>query len=125
MPLSEYEQRVLDELERDLGSDQKLQSAMSKSRGPARRVVIAILGVLVGLGSVITGVTVQMPIIGVLGFTLMIGVVLWSILAPTKRGPKGDKVQRDRARGRRREERKGFMRRLEERHERRREQGDL
>lgn len=122
MPLSEYEQRVLEQLERDLGADPKLGHAMARASRPRGRWTWAILGVLVGLGVVLAGVMIQLPIVGILGFALMLASALWGMLAPAKKsGPaspaakgKGSKKQGE-----------GFMRRVEDRFDRRREQGDL
>ncbi len=128
MPLSEYEQRVLDDLERDLGSDPKLKSAMTRSRGTAGRFVVAVVGVVVGLGVVLAGVMTKVWLIGIGGFALMITIVLWALLGPTAsvggtkrvvKGP-GKGTRKGPAKGR-----QGFMTRLEERFERRRERGDL
>ena len=126
MPLSEYEQRVLDDLERDLGADPKLKSAMTRSRRTVGRLVTATLGVVVGLGVVLAGVMTKVWLIGIGGFALMITIVLWALLGPSgssrgSRGAKGAiKGPAGPAKGR-----QGFMNRLEERFERRREQGDV
>ncbi|HEX7590244.1 MAG TPA: DUF3040 domain-containing protein [Demequinaceae bacterium] len=120
MPLSEYEQRVLDDLERDLGSDPRLKSAMTRSRGTVGRLVVAVVGVVVGLGVVLAGVMTKVWLIGIGGFALMITIVLWALLGPsasgrgTKRPAKGSAKSHQ-----------GFMTRLEERFERRREQGGV
>jgi hypothetical protein len=121
MPLSEYEQRVLDDLERDLGSDPKLKSAMTRAPRSAGHLVAAIAGVVVGLGVVLSGVMTKLWIVGVGGFILMITVVLWAVLGPSSsRSARSSKPAKGRSK-----ERQGFMNRLEERFERRREQGDL
>jgi len=126
MPLSEYEQRVLDDLESDLGADPTLKSAMTRSRRTVGRLVTATLGVVVGLGVVLAGVMTKMWLIGIGGFALMITIVLWALLGPSgssrgSRGAKGAiKGPAGPAKGR-----QGFMNRLEERFERRREQGDV
>jgi hypothetical protein len=124
MPLSEYEQRVLDDLERDLGADPKLKSAMTRSRRTAGRLVTATLGVVVGLGVVLAGVMTKVWLLGIGGFALMITIVLWALLGPTAsaRGAKGAAKgpTKGPAKGR-----QGFMARLEERFERRRERGDV
>ena len=124
MPLSEYEQRVLDDLERDLGADPKLKSAMTRSRRTAGRLVTATLGVVVGLGVVLAGVMTKVWLLGIGGFALMITIVLWALLGPpaSARGAKGAAKgpAKGPAKGR-----QGFMARLEERFERRRERGDV
>ena len=49
MPLSEYEQRVLDQLERDLGTDPKLGRTMSRQPRSRGRLVLGVFGVIAGL----------------------------------------------------------------------------
>jgi hypothetical protein len=124
MPLSEYEQRVLDDLERDLGSDPKLKSAMTRSRGTAGRLVVAAVGVVVGLGVVLAGVMTKVWLVGIGGFALMITIVLWALLGPTASGRATKRLAKSPAKGTSKG-RQGFMTRLEERFERRREQGDV
>lgn len=123
MPLSEYEQRVLNELERDLGTDPKLKSAMRRGHRSGARIVAAGIGVMVGLGIVLMGVMTQVWPTGILGFALMVASALWAISdgssgkeeAPAGKGGKKKGPQ----------PKKGFISRLEERFEKRREQGDL
>lgn len=122
MPLSEYEQRVLEALERDLGQDPKLKSAMTRAPRSAARIALSGVGVLLGLGVVLGGVMAKVWIVGIAGFGLMIIAALWGLLgggssrgasAPTVATAKGKKS------------RQGFMTRLEERFEKRREEGEL
>ncbi len=122
MPLSEYEQRVLEQMERDLGSDAKLGSAMARASRPRTRYLVAALGVLVGLGIVITGAVTQMMIVGVAGFAVMLAAAIWAILAPrpTKAAAKPGASSAPR-----KPEKKGLVERMEERFQRRRERGDL
>ncbi len=128
MPLSEYEQRVLDDLERDLGSDPKLKSAMARSRGTAGRLVVAGVGVVIGLGVVLAGVMTKVWLIGIGGFALMITIVLWALLGPTGSARASHRSAKSLAKGSAKgsaKGRQGFMTRLEERFERRRERGDV
>ena len=121
MPLSEYEQRVLEQMERDLGADQKLNSAMSKRSRPRGRWTFAFIGILAGLGVLIGGVIAQLIIVGILGFAVMLGFALWGMLAPAKTSPAGS----PNAPSAKAPKRPGFMNRVEERFERRRDQGDF
>lgn len=127
MPLSEYEQRVLDQLERDLGADPKLGRTMS--RGPRNRARIAggLIGVLAGLGVVLAGAITQVVPLGIAGFALMLAAAMWVILAPTRpAGPRAVPTPGAPGAGKGHAKRKEpFMRRVEERLERRREQGDF
>ena len=126
MPLSEYEQRVLEQMERDLGSDPKLGSAMARAARPRTRYLWAGLGVLVGLAVVIVGAVTQLMIVGVLGFGVMLAAAVWALLAPRPHaagaaGAAGSAA----AKGKRRKGDAGFMTRMEQRFDRRREQGDI
>ena len=123
MPLSEYEQRVLEQMERDLGADPKLNSAMSKQSRPRGRWTFAFIGILAGLGVLIGGVIAQLTLVGVLGFAMMLGFALWGMLAPAKKG--SGAATTTGAAAAKPAKRQGFMNRVEERFERRRDQGDF
>ena len=80
MPLSEQEQRLLDEMERSLyrnDADFVATVGSHGSRPNYRMIVIgAILGVL-GIAGIVAGVITQLPLIGVVGFLIMfVGVLL-------------------------------------------------
>ena len=123
MPLSEYEQRVLEQLERDLGSDPKLTSVMSKTSRPRGRWTFAFVGIVGGFGVLLAGVINQNTIVGILGFALMLASALWAMLAPTKTTKA--KAGATTAPSPRKAKRQGFMNRVEERFERRRDQNDF
>ncbi|WP_062076441.1 DUF3040 domain-containing protein [Demequina globuliformis] len=128
MPLSEYEQRVLDELEQELGSDATLHRAMNRSSHTPTRVILGIVGVIAGLGIVVAGVAFQMPILGIVGFVLMAGVALWTLLAGGKKEePKASDAAKPRPapQGKPAKENKDFMQRFEDRFDRRRENGEF
>ena len=126
MPLSEYEQRVLEQLERDLGSDPKLTSVMSKTSRPRGRWTFAFVGIVGGFGVLLAGVINQNTIVGILGFALMLASALWAMLAPTKTTKaKAGASGAPSAPSPRKAKRQGFMNRVEERFERRRDQGDF
>ena len=145
MPLSEHEQRLLDQIERALyAEDPKFASAVRSSdlkthlRRRVRRAAV-VLGL--GLAVLVVGVAVPIDgvrteVVGVVGFVLMLGaalVIARSLMrmsgreapvAPvrSKRGRKGlravDPSPRDPS------ERGGVMGRVEERWKRRREQDE-
>ena len=142
MPLSEYEQRVLDQLERDLGSDPKLGRTMARQPRSRGRLVLGVFGVIAGLAVLVIGAASQMVLLGVAGFAIMAGVALWALLGPRAKPQAAPKATdskpggtSDSAAGKAQSQSKGkkgrskdsrpFMTRLEERFERRREQGDL
>ncbi len=79
MPLSEHEQRLLDEMERNLyQNDADFVATVSGRRGKPnyRLVVIGALLAVAGVGALVAGVIVRQPIVGVIGFGLMLGGVL-------------------------------------------------
>lgn len=124
MPLSEYEQRVLDQLEHDLGQDPSLHRAMNRGPRTPARVIGAIAGVIVGLGIVVLGVVTQLPVLGIFGFVLMAGIALWALLTP--RTSQGTAASQARPAGPApKKSKKDFMQTFEERFDRRRENGDL
>lgn len=113
MPLSEEEQRLLDEMERNLyGSSQDVHSA-----GPAggtfssRGILFGVAGLVIGLGALVLGVTLQLIILGAIGFVVMfLGVVAaLSIKAPRA----GSSTSSPRASSPR--SKRTFMQRLEDR----------
>jgi hypothetical protein len=87
MPLSEQEQRLLDEMERHLmRNDADVVSAPRDGRTLSyRNIVYGTILVLLGLGGLIIGVSTDLIIVGVLGFVVMLGGVILAV-TPTK-GP--------------------------------------
>ena len=124
MPLSEYEQRVLEQLERDLGADPKLNSAMAKTARPRGRWTFAFIGIVVGLAVLVGGVIAQLIFVGVIGFAIMLAFALWGMLAPAKSSTSAPAAAASGAPAKK-AKRQGFMNRVEERFERRRDQGDF
>jgi len=90
MPLSEHEQRLLDEMERNLyqnDADFVANISATPRRKPAyRSIVLGVLVAVVGVGVLIAGVSFQIALIGILGFVLMFGGVLLAITPGRKRG---------------------------------------
>jgi len=93
MPLSEHEQRILEQLERDLISeDPKLATTMrSEPTHSALKFVVATVGAIVGLLLLILGVAQSAAWLGVIGFLLMFGAVTFAFAFPggPKHGPSG------------------------------------
>ncbi|MFT4213552.1 MAG: DUF3040 domain-containing protein [Microbacterium sp.] len=85
MPLSEQEQRLLDEMERHLMS--KDADVVSAPRGGRvlsyRNIVYGIVLVLLGIGGLVAGVSTGIIVIGVIAFVVMIVGVLLAV-APAK-----------------------------------------
>ncbi len=86
MPLSEHEQRLLEQMERALyAEDPKFASSLRSTAGRRRargRGVLGVLGILAGLVVLIAGVATTITAVGVVGFVLMLvgTVALYSSL---------------------------------------------
>lgn len=117
MPLSEQEQRLLDEMERNLYQhDVDFVATLSGRRGKPNYTWIvlgSLLGVL-GIIVVLVGISTRLPLVGLLGFVMILGGVLLA-LARRRNGdpvePLGDSVQAHR--------KQGFMERMNERWDKR------
>jgi hypothetical protein len=86
MPLSEQEQRLLDEMERNLYHHDADDVAKVGNRGRANytAIALAIIGGVAGIVLLILGVVLQQPLVGLLGFVVMfIGALLG--FAPPRR----------------------------------------
>ena len=72
MPLSDHEQRLLEQMERALyAEDPKFADSLRKTRRPAvdrKRMILGIVGVAAGLAILLAGVATSLPLVGVLGF---------------------------------------------------------
>jgi hypothetical protein len=90
VPLSEHEQRLLEQMERALyAEDPKFATSMRSARGGAgdrRRIVVGVVGLLVGLGLLVVGVASKLVIVGVLGFLAMLGG-LWLAISSVRSAP--------------------------------------
>ncbi|MEN2741220.1 DUF3040 domain-containing protein [Microbacterium sp. X-17] len=94
MPLSEQEQRLLDEMERHLmGNDADVVTADRSGRSLSyRHLVFGALLFIAGLGGIIAGVASQLIFIGVIGFVVMLGGVVLAVTplrSTVAREPKG------------------------------------
>jgi hypothetical protein len=90
MPLSEHEQRLLDEIEQALyAEDPKFASSVrsARPRNRARMMLaLAVVGVIAGLALVLFGLTANLTLLGVLGFVLIVGSLVAAVSA--LRGPR-------------------------------------
>ena len=84
MPLSEHEQRLLEQMEKALyAEDPKFATSLRSAPGAraARgRAALGVLGILAGLGLLIAGVATTIIALGVLGFVVMLvgSVIVYS-----------------------------------------------
>ncbi|MEO8850240.1 MAG: DUF3040 domain-containing protein [Allobranchiibius sp.] len=140
MPLSEREQRLLEQMELALSAeDPKFASHMVADPARARarrRVALGVVLLLLGAGTLVAGIVVRQVPIGALGFAVMVGAAAYTVspAAPTGGAlgtvqPDGG-IRRINRRGRGRTARSsgtprhgGFMQRMEQRWERRRNGG--
>jgi len=129
VPLSEHEQRQLEQIEQALYADFPRFANAVRATDPRvhykRRVIEAALGFLIGVGGLLTGVVINIPAIGVAGFVVMLACSMWAVTSyrhmagiASGRGP-----ARGPARDRRAAKPKNskMMERLEERWRRRQE----
>ena len=84
MPLSEHEQKLLEQLEKQLHEDDpKFANSMGSDPGrtwSTRHIVIGVLCALAGIALLLVGVTTQLIIVGVLGFVVMGGGVYFATM---------------------------------------------
>lgn len=85
MPLSEQEQRLLDEMERHLmNKDADVVSAPREGQTLSyRNIVYGTVLVLLGLGGLIAGVSSNLIVVGVLAFVVMVAGVILAV-TPSK-----------------------------------------
>ncbi|GMA27300.1 DUF3040 domain-containing protein [Arenivirga flava] len=124
MPLSEQEQRLLDEMERNLYKhDADFVATVGARRVGApnyRMIVIGVLVALLGVATIVTGVALRVPVVGILGFVLLLGGALLALSSP--RGAKGRAASAPTGatpKARQQQSRAGFMDRMNDRWERR------
>lgn len=90
VPLSEREQRLLEQMERALSAeDPRFASTLQGARSAAvqRRLFIgAVIGLIVGVVLLVVGVLGQAPLISVLGFVVMFAAVLVAVRGWSKPG---------------------------------------
>jgi hypothetical protein len=127
MPLSEHEQRLLEQMERALyQEDPKFASSLRDGgprRGNRKHIVLGVVLVLAGLGALIGGVATTIVAIGILGFVLMLAGAYLVIRA--LRAPAPDQAAAGAPEAAPRPAPKaGFMDNLEERFKRRRDEQD-
>lgn len=119
MPLSEQEQRLLDEMERHLmRNDADVVSAPRGGRTLSyRNIVYGTILVLLGLGGLIFGVSQQLIVVGVIGFVVMLAGVLLAVTP--SRGPGKTRVEPDADRPVKAPKNSSFMDRMNDRWDKR------
>lgn len=121
MPLSEHEQRLLDEMEKALSAeDPRLASTLSTpafSRLGGRFTGLFALISVFGLGLIAAGVSQQIPLLGIVGFLLALSGLYLIINRAMSSGSREPKKPTSRRRG-------SMTDRAQERFEKRREKYD-
>ncbi len=128
MPLSDNEQRLLEQMERALyAEDPKFASAMrgaARRPGTGRKMLLGIVGVVLGVVLLIVGVVINVVPLAVLGFLCMLAGTAYALSALRRTGPAGVVAANGtvRAAGGKRRSAGSFMQRMEQRWDRRRDQ---
>ncbi|MFC4497487.1 DUF3040 domain-containing protein [Streptomyces ovatisporus] len=137
MPLSEHEQRMLEQMERALyAEDPKFATALEGSelrRYTRKRVYQAVAGFLVGIALLMAGMVAQQIWISVVGFLVMLGCAVLAVTGWRKAPKNGEQQEQGAAQSnsggsgtptrRQPRARRSMMNRIEERWQRRRDEG--
>jgi hypothetical protein len=133
VPLSDHEQRMLDQIEKALYAEDPKFANSVRARDPRvhyrRRMIQAALGFLIGVGLLLAGVVTKYIWMGVAGFLVMLTCSMWALTSwrhmngtlPGRGQPAATVAGRRRRRASGRASGQGFMERLEERWRRRQE----
>ncbi|MFJ9723518.1 DUF3040 domain-containing protein [Streptomyces sp. NPDC101209] len=127
MPLSEHEQRMLEQMERALyAEDPKFASALEGSglrTYTRRRVYQAVAGFLVGIALLMAGMVAKQVWLSVVGFLVMLGCAVLAVTGWRKAPKPGEQpaagAPHTRRQGR---PKRSMMDRIEERWQRRRDE---
>ncbi|MFF4757478.1 DUF3040 domain-containing protein [Streptomyces sp. NPDC001292] len=127
MPLSEHEQRMLEQMERALyAEDPKFASALEGSglrTYTRRRVYQAVVGFLVGIALLMAGMVVQKLIwVSVVGFLVMLGCAVLVVTGWRKAPKPGEQAAGGPQARRQARTKRSMMDRIEERWQRRRDE---
>jgi hypothetical protein len=133
VPLSEHEQRMLDQIEKALYAEDPKFAQSVRARDPRvhyrRRLIQAAIGFLIGVGLLLAGVLTKYIWMGVAGFLVMLTCAIWALASwrhmngATSASRLGTGPGAPLKRPRRSDAGQGFMERLEERWRRRQENG--
>lgn len=128
MPLSEHEQRMLEQMERALyAEDPKFATALEGSglrTYTRRRVYQAVAGFLVGIALLMAGMVAQQVWLSVVGFLVMLGCAVLAVTGWRKAPKPGERAtggggHQTRHQGR---QRRSMMDRIEQRWQKRRDE---
>ncbi|WP_052851836.1 DUF3040 domain-containing protein [Streptomyces avicenniae] len=129
MPLSDHEQRMLEQMERALyAEDPKFATTLEGNElrtFTRRRVYQAIAGFVVGIGLLMGGMVAQQVWLSVVGFLIMLGCAVVAVTG-WRRTPQAATASQGGGAGRgqsaRQKQRRSMMNRIEDRWQRRRDE---
>ncbi len=130
MPLSDHEQRMLEQMERALyAEDPKFATTLEGSElrtYTRKRVYQSVAGFLLGIALLMIGLPVGQEWLSVVGFLIMLGCAAIGVTAWRRSPPPGEGQASPAAspRGRPQKQRRSVMNRIEERWQRRRDERD-
>jgi Protein of unknown function (DUF3040) len=133
VPLSEHEQRLLEQIEQALyAEDPKFASIYQGNDVRShyrRRVVRATVGLVIGLGVLLAGVVIPLIPLGVAGFVIMLaavsfGVASWQRMTGHRMSVSRERTPRDAGPKGPRGPRRSVVQRLEDRWQRRQDERD-
>jgi hypothetical protein len=87
MPLSEHEQRLLDEMERSLyhnEADDVTTVGGGRPRPNYTALALGIIAGVIGIALLLVGVISRLPIIGLVGFAIMFAGAMFAIAPPRR-----------------------------------------
>jgi hypothetical protein len=135
VPLSEHEQRLLEQMERALYAEDPKFASQLRGRDPRssfrRRMVLAALGLIVGVVLLMTGLVAQFIPVSVLGFLAMLASAFFAVTSyrsltnASRLGVvdgAGSIRRTEQAPTRKARDRRGLMERFEQRWNRRRDE---
>jgi Flp pilus assembly protein TadB len=83
VPLSEHERRQLEQIEQALRADDPRFADAVAAAGPRvrykRRIIVAALGFVAGVGLLLAGLVINVIPVAVAGFVVMIACSLWAV----------------------------------------------
>jgi len=127
VPLSEHEQRLLEQMERALYAEDPKFASSLRSAGPRpgnrRKAAIGVLTALVGVALLVTGAATSIVVVGVLGFLAML-VGTFLVVTTLRVGPETEAPAPGQPAKPAKAPKTGFMDRVEERFRKRREGDD-
>jgi hypothetical protein len=135
VPLSEHEQRQLEQIEQALYRDDPKFGRLVRSSDPRvhykRKLLQALIGIVIGAGLVASGVVTKHVYLEAAGAVLLVLGLLWAVVNWRQHTARTRSAHSARSRKRKHDRRRstggsrtGLMERLEERWRRRQEGGD-